>query len=146
MSKDEARKKEPTTEVTEIPMITEDSSNLGEIKINHSVIASIVRIATLEVRGVIDIAGCGFDISEFLSKDAEKGIRVEDTSDGGYEVEIRVVLSFGIELAKTAFEIQERVRDQIIKMTNKPAERIDVIIEHVRMEDEDDDANDSITV
>ena len=46
-------------------------------------------------------------------------------------------MSFGVELAKTAFEIQQRVRDQIIKMTNKPAEKIDVIIEHVRNEDDE---------
>ncbi len=137
MSKDEAHKKEPTSEVTEIPIINEDGTNLGDIKINHSVIASIVRIATLEVRGVIDIAGGGFDISEFLSKESERGIRVGETEGGGYDVEIRVILSFGVELAKTAFEIQQRVRDQIIKMTNKPAEKIDVIIEHVRNEDDE---------
>ena len=40
-----------------IPTISEDSNSLGDIRINHSVVASIVRLAALEVTGVAAVGG-----------------------------------------------------------------------------------------
>ena len=42
-------------EETNIPTITEETSELGTIRINHSVIAGIVRLATQSVAGVINV-------------------------------------------------------------------------------------------
>ena len=38
-----------------IPTISEESSDLGTIRINHSVIAGIVRLATQSVEGVVSV-------------------------------------------------------------------------------------------
>ena len=48
---------------------------------------------------------------------------------------IQVILSFGVELAKTAWEIQKEVRDHVQKMTNKQVAKVDVVIEEVKMPD-----------
>mgnify|MGYP003316783837 CR=1 FL=1 len=53
-------------------------------------------------------------------------------------IEIRVVLKFGVELAKTAGLVQERVKDQIVKMTSNTVRQIDVIIDEVRLEENKD--------
>ncbi len=126
---------EENVDVHEIPTINEESSSMGEIKINHTVIASIVRLATLEVSGVVMVAGGRMEelTGMFTKKDSGIGIRVEENEMGDYHIVIRVILSFGIELARTAYEIQTTVRDQVNKMTNKQVAKVDVIIDGVKM-------------
>ncbi len=134
------RKKAEAAGDQEIPTITEESTSLGDIKINHSVVASIVRLATMEVDGVFAVGGGGVveGIAEFLSKkESERGVRVADTEGGAYDIEVRVVLKFGVDLAKVGMQVQETVRDRIVDMTSKPVERIDVVIDGIKMETSD---------
>ena len=55
------RKKKVTEEqsVESIPTMSEETSALGSIRINHSVIAGIVRLATQSVDGVVNVGGGG---------------------------------------------------------------------------------------
>ena len=129
--------KEPNNEST-IPTVSEESNTLGEIRINHSVVASIVRLAALEVSGVAAVGGGFVDgIAEIFSKKGdERGVRVEEDEVGDYRIEIRVILRFGFELATVATEIQQRIAEQIEKMTSKSVARVNVIIDGVRTDDE----------
>lgn len=132
-------------EHTEIPTITEESTGLGEIKINHSVIASIVRLSALEVEGTHSVGGGGFSegLTElFKGKEASGGVRVAEDEAGNYLIEIRVVLRFGVELAKAAVAIQENVKAQITRMTMKGVAKVDVIIDGVKMENEPNSVSD----
>ena len=121
-----------------IPNVSEASNTLGDIRINHSVVASIVRLAALEVSGVAAVGGGFVDgIAEIFSKKGdERGVRVEEDEVGDYRIEIRVILRFGCELATVATEIQERIAEQVEKMTSKSIARVNVIIDGVRTEDE----------
>jgi len=137
MSKKKSNKRDDSdkaVKIRDIPTINEESSSMGEIKINHTVIASIVKLAALEVPGVVMVAGGFVDelAGMFSKKDSGTGIRVEENENGHYEIMIRVILSFGIELARTAYEIQTSVRDQVSKMTNKDVAKVDVIIDGVK--------------
>ena len=129
--------KEPNNEST-IHTVSEESNTLGEIRINHSVVASIVRLAALEVSGVAAVGGCFVDgIAEIFSKKGdERGVRVEEDEVGDYRIEIRVILRFGVELATVATEIQQRIAEQVEKMTSKSVARVNVIIDGVRTDDE----------
>ena len=121
-----------------IPTMSEDSNTLGDIRINHSVVASIVRLAALEVSGVSAVGGGFVDgIAEIFSKKAgESGVRVEEDEVGDYRIEIRVILRFGVELAAVATEIQQRIAEQVEKMTSKNVARVNVVIDGVRTDDE----------
>jgi uncharacterized alkaline shock family protein YloU len=121
-----------------IPTVSEDSNTLGDIRINHSVVASIVRLAALEVRGVAAVGGGFVDgIAEIFSKKGdERGVRVEEDEVGDYRIEIRVILRFGVELAAVATEMQQRIAEQVEKMTSKSVARVNVIIDGVRTDDE----------
>lgn len=133
MSKESEQPQEST-----IPTISEDTTTLGEIRINHSVVASIVRLAALEVSGVVAVGGGFVDgIAEIFSKRGdERGVRVEEDEAGEYKIEIRVMLRFGVELASAASQIQQRVAQQVEKMTSKSVARVDVIIDGVRTQEE----------
>ena len=128
---------DPDTEST-IPTVSEDSNTLGDIRINHSVVASIVRLAALEVSGVAAVGGGFVDgIAEIFSKKGdERGVRVEEDEVGDYRIEIRVILKFGVELAAVAGQVQQRIAEQIEKMTSKNVSRVNVVIDGVRTEEE----------
>ena len=131
---------------SEIPTISEDSNTLGEIHINHSVVASIVRLAALEVPGVAEVCSGGGivdGITEIFSKKSdERGIQIDKDEVGDYKIQIRVILYFGVELAAVGNEIQQRIAEQVEKMTSKSVANVDVIIDEVRTaEESQEDSN-----
>ena len=133
------RKKAETTEtseVQEIPTISEEPSGLGSIQINLAVIKSIVRMAAKEVEGVIAVGKGGIvdDVSSFIKKESGSGIHVEEENNT-YFITVRLILAFGYELAKTADEVQRAVRDQVSRMTNKHVAKVDIMIEGVKTPD-----------
>ena len=140
MSKDKKQANEST-----IPTVSEESSTLGDIRINHSVVASIVRLAALEVSGVAAVGGSFVDgITEIFSKKGgESGVRVDEDEVGDYRIEARVILRFGVELATVAGEIQQRIAEQVQKMTSKNVARVNVIIDGVRTEDDTPEVTDN---
>ena len=118
----------------------DESPELGEIKINHNVVAGIARLAAMEVEGVASVGSGLIDgISELFSKresDA-RGVKITETADDAYAVEMRLVVYFGTEIARTAYAVQTSVRRQIAAMTGKDVQRVDVIVEGVRMHREE---------
>ena len=67
MSQESENNKETT-----IPTVSEASNTLGDIRINHSVVASIVRLAALEVSGVAAVGGGFVDgIAEIFKSKGE---------------------------------------------------------------------------
>ena len=139
-----SKESDPSTE-TNIPTVSEESNSLGDIRINHSVVANIVRLAALEVSGVVAVGG-GFvdgitDIFKPKGGD-ERGVRVSEDEVGDYQIEIRVILRFGVELAVVATQIQQRISEQVEKMTSKNVARVNVIIDGVRTQEEQNNADD----
>ena len=100
-------------------------------------VAGIVRLATQSVPGVVNVGGGGVveGLTDFFSKkESERGVRVSESGEGGYDIEVRVVLEFGVDLAKIGLSIQESIRDQILSMTGNHAKVIDVVIDDIKME------------
>jgi uncharacterized alkaline shock family protein YloU len=138
-----SKKEEPEEEI--IPTISEESSELGTIRINHSVVAGIVRLATQSVKGVVNVGGGGVveGLTDFFSKkESERGVKVTESAENGYEIEVRVVLEFGVDLAKIGTTIQEAIRDQILAMTGNHTKCIDVVIDDIKMDSIEKDSDD----
>ena len=119
------------------PTRFDDQPELGDIKINHNVVASIVRLAALQIPGVAGVGGGIVDgISELFAKRREsdhRGVKVNETDDDTYAIELRIVINYGAEIGKTAYDVQVAVRKQVIAMTGKNVAKVDVIIEGVRL-------------
>jgi uncharacterized alkaline shock family protein YloU len=118
------------------PTRFDDQPELGEIKINHDVVASIVRLAAQQVRGVASVGGGLADgFSELFSKREtdKRGVKVAEDATGSYAVEVRLAIVYGSEIGKTAYDVQMAVRKQIMAMTDKSVSRVDVIVEGVRL-------------
>lgn len=129
----------PENNESTIPTVSEDSNTLGEIRINHSVVANIVRLAALEVTGVVAVGGGFVDgIADIFKskKGDERGVRVDEDEVGDYQIEVRVILRFGVQLATVATDIQQRIAEQVENMTSKNVARVNVVIDGVRSEEE----------
>ncbi len=118
-----------------IPESIEDQNSLGEIKINHSVIAGIVRLAALEINGVCGVGGSFVvGLAEIFSKkESDRGVKVSEDEHGYYVIEIRLLMEFGTDLAKTAYNVQMAVRDRLNQMTGKQVARVNVVIDGVKV-------------
>lgn len=129
----------PQPPTDSIPTISEESNSLGEIKINLSVINNIVRLAALEVPGVVSVAS-GFKdgLAEMFSKESERGVKVAENEADEYIIEIHVILKFGVKLDATAAAIQQSISDQIRNMTSKNTASITVYIDGVKMDKPED--------
>ena len=131
------KKKTSSDSDESIPTFSEESGSLGTIRITHSVVAGIVRLATQSVKGVINVGGAGVveGLTDFFAKkESERGVSVSENEDGTYKIEVRVVLRFGVDLAKTGGMIQEAIREQILSMTGNHASIIDVVIDDIKLE------------
>lgn len=118
------------------PARFDDQPDLGEIKINHNVVASIVRLASLQIKGVAGVGGGIVDgISELFAKreSDHRGVRVTESEDDSYSIEVRIVVAYGAEIGRTAYDVQLAVRKQVMGMTGKNVAKVDVIIEGVRL-------------
>lgn len=125
------------------------TSSSGDIKINYNVVATIVKLAALDVPGVVAVGGGGFldDVAGIFSKkETGTGIQVDEHEMRGYEITVRLVLAYGSDLYAVATQVQEAIRQQVHKMTTKPVARVDVLIESVRLpkptvaDDEEEDS------
>jgi uncharacterized alkaline shock family protein YloU len=102
-------------------MISDDSTcNLGEIKINHCVIANIATLSVMQTKRVLGVGAHGFasGIALFFSskKTACNGVNVSEDEFGNYLIDICVALKFSCEFPKVASNVQQNIMDHITKM------------------------------
>lgn len=139
MTKQEFEKVKPSDAYT-VPMVSDDASCMGEIKINHSVIANIATLSAMQTDGVLVVGkqGIANGIASFFSnkKCTSNGVNVSEDEFGNYIIDICVTLKFGCELAKVASEIQQNIAKNISHMTTNGVSKVNVIIDSVESPEE----------
>lgn len=118
----------------------QEDSSLGSISINNEVVANIVAMAAKEVPGVISLASGGLkeDIAGFFGSRRDGSVSITEDESGRYEVGVKLILTFGVQLAKVAEEVQIAIRDQVENMTNKQVSRVNVIVDGIRQQGKED--------
>ncbi|MBP2098328.1 Asp23/Gls24 family envelope stress response protein [Enterococcus rivorum] len=92
---------------------------LGEIVIAPEVIEVIIGIAASKVDGVYGMRGTfANNVTELLGRASHgKGIYLR-AEEEGLKVDIYCYLNYGISVPKVALEIQDRVKQQVLFMTD----------------------------
>ena len=128
-------KKEESSDTYVVPMVSDDESCMGEIKINHSVIANIATLSAMQTDGVLVVGkqGLANGIASFFSnkKCTSNGVNISEDEFGNYIIDICVTLKFGCELAKVASEIQQNIAKSINHMTTNGVSKVNVVIDSV---------------
>ncbi|MEY2999941.1 MAG: hypothetical protein RL648_155 [Verrucomicrobiota bacterium] len=118
--------------------LLQEDSGLGSIRINNEVVAHIVAMAAREIPGVVGLASGGLkqDIAGLFGGRKETGaaVNINETPAGAYHIRVKLILTFGVQLAKVAQSVQEAIRDQVENMTNKDVGRVDVIVDGIKRE------------
>ena len=103
----------------------------GVIKVHESVVASIVRKAACSVDGVIRLAGSTLvdNIAEIVGSKRiyDRSILVE-MGESSVQIEVKVILAYGIEIPPVAKAIQEAVIEQITSITGMTVGKVNVMI------------------
>jgi uncharacterized alkaline shock family protein YloU len=105
-------------------------TELGRIAISTDAIAQIVGHVAAESYGVVGMAGRRFP--RLRAKDRlTSGIDVRQ-GDGGLEIEMHVVVEYGLNLAEIASTIRSRVTYEVERQTGLSVGAVEVRIDDVR--------------
>lgn len=104
----------------------------SNLTISDETLAIIVGLAINQVEGV---AGMSTTITEELAevfgkKAQSKGIKVELGSDG-LIIDLSIVVQFGYRIPDVAWNIQEKVRKDILAMTEYKVDSINVYVQSI---------------
>ncbi|MFH1459584.1 MAG: Asp23/Gls24 family envelope stress response protein [Candidatus Omnitrophota bacterium] len=104
-------------------------TDLGILKINTEVIASIARNAALQVNGVESIKSSPLSmISDFFHKGYHhKGISLE-ISENEVKIGITIIVRYGVTIPEVASVVQENIRTAIEEMTGLTVSEVNINI------------------
>lgn len=102
---------------------------LGEIVIAPEVIEIISGIAASKVEGVYKMQGSfANNVTELLGRSVYgKGVYLSNTEDG-IQVDAYVSVKYGVSVPKVATEIQQRIKQQVLFMTDVTLAQVNVHI------------------
>jgi uncharacterized alkaline shock family protein YloU len=109
-----------------------DTVNESYLTISEEAIAIIVGMAVNQIEGV---AGMSTTITEELAevfgrKSQAKGIKVELGSEG-LIIDLSIIVKFGYRIPDIAWNIQEKVRKDILAMTEYKVESINIYVQSI---------------
>lgn len=110
-------------------VINDTKGTLGEIEVAPQVIEVISGIAANKVDGVYAMQGkMTSGVSELFGRvDHKKGVHLTSDEEG-LKVDIYCYLVYGVSVPKVALEIQEKVREQLLQMTDITLAEVNVHI------------------
>lgn len=108
-------------------------TELGEVKIHKSVIASIATEATKQVPGVIKIGG---DLKtcflELIGKKGTTGIKIEFDNNSEATITIPVVVKYDHNIPEVASKVQEGVKLAVENTTSITIKDVNVNIQEIK--------------
>lgn len=121
--------------VTEVSFDAQSDEDLGEIKITTGVLESIAVQATSEVEGVVTKAtGFQREVGSFLGMERDR-INADITSDDDkVVVDIQIKVKYGYSVPEIAMQIQQKVKEQILYMTDLVVSEVNIHILSIETE------------
>lgn len=115
-------------------MSVERSNELGNINISHAAIASLAGGVVTESYGVVGMASQKVlkdGLAELLKKENyAKGIVVKE-SNLGLELDLYIIIGFGVKISEIIFEIQKNVKYVVEKSLDVKFAAINVFVQGV---------------
>ena len=114
-------------------ILNEEEDN---INISDEVVTTIAGIAIADIDGVAEMAGgIAGGLSEVLSgkKNLSKGIKAEiDGNDA--KIDDNIIDNYGVRIQDVAFDIQNKVKNNVENMTGLRVEEVNVHVQGVNIE------------
>ena len=107
----------------------------GKISISDQAIARVATLAALECYGIVELAPKGLKDSItglFVKNAPSKGIRVTTFGDK-IDIDIFVVIKFGVSLSAVAESLKQAIKYQVEKFTGMVVDNVNVNIMGVKL-------------
>lgn len=115
------------------------NTDMGEVIIDRDVLAKYAGMATTDCIGVVGMAAVNVKdgVTKLLKKEnVARGVNVY-VSDNRIKIELHVIVAYGVSIRAVAQNVLESVRYKIEEYTGLTVEKINVIVEGVRIVDEE---------
>jgi uncharacterized alkaline shock family protein YloU len=117
-------------------MTVEKKTNYGNISVSEEALASLAGGVITECYGVVGMASKKVlrdGWSEILKKDNyAKGVVVR-TTDKGIEIDLYIIVSFGVKISEVVQEAQKKVKYVLEKSLNIELSAVNVFVQGVRV-------------
>lgn len=115
-----------------------DDTELGDIKIHESVLASLARRAAINVEGVSRLAGSSLvdNLAEIVGsrRMQSRAVNITMGEDSSVTIELKVVLRFGCCIPEVASAIQKAVISEVEHTTGMNVTTVDVLVQEIEEE------------
>lgn len=106
----------------------------GNVNISDEVIGIITNIAASDIDGVSLQGSFAGEIAEILGKkNLTKGVRVSITENNEVQVDLSVVVDFGVIIPDVAWKVQESVKTAIENMTELKVLDINIHVQGINL-------------
>lgn len=110
------------------------NENNGSVLINKEVVAQIVNQSIMESYGFVGFGYKEMGILELLKgENIKKGVNISEKEDGSIEIEIYVIVQYGVNIEMVANNSIEKIKYNVENMTSLKVNNIVVNIQGVRV-------------
>lgn len=111
-------------------------NDLGTISLHEDIVAMIAGYATMENYGIVGMCSrrTGDSLVSLIGRDnLKKGIRVTTLEDGSVDIDLYVVLQYGVSLPAVAENCRSNVRYKVEEFSGIKVRLVNVHIESIRV-------------
>lgn len=115
------------------------NTSMGEVVIDRDVLAKYAGAATTDCIGIVGMASMNMKdgMTKLLKREsASRGVNVYVT-ENRIKIELHVIVAYGVSIRAVAQNVLESVKYKIERYTGLDVEGINVVVEGVRIVDED---------
>lgn len=121
-------------------IVAEEDDFKDNVTYKKHVVISIVSLATQEISGIASISRKSVSVfKSALSKNINRGIIVDFTSDVNVKIDVFVNVKFGCSVKDVAFRVQENIKSSVESMTEYKVEAVNVHVVGVNFSEVESD-------
>ena len=123
-----------------ISTLEETEDKVGNVKISVDVISKVASIAATEIKGVHGMSSSAIgELAGILGakKKGSRGVKV-DLSDGTCQIDVFIIVEYGVKIPDIAWEVQESVKNNVESMTGMDVSKVNIHVEGVSFEKEEE--------
>ncbi len=116
------------------------NTDMGDVVIDRDVLAKYAGIATTDCIGIVGMASVNMKdgVAKLLKREsASRGVNLV-VNENRVKIELHVIVAYGVSIRAVAQNVLENVRYKVEEYTGLEVESINVIVEGVRIVDEDE--------
>ncbi|NMP22412.1 Asp23/Gls24 family envelope stress response protein [Sulfobacillus sp. DSM 109850] len=113
----------------------EKRTEWGQTIIHDEVLAALASRAALSVPGVVQMSqhGLADNLNSLVRHDIlARGVRVDESGDGHYDVDLFLMVQYGVKIAQVGRQVADRVNQALKEAVGSYPDHIGIHVEGVR--------------